>query len=147
MSTENDPAGMSRRQLIRHGAWFGAAVVLTVASYAAFGLLVSWRTAVAIAALVAACILCVSAFRMWQFREGGHAVADLLGASLLDTGRCVGNERRLLNVVEEMSIASGVAVWCAVSVIAHRRTGARARTGCTRRSATRRGRTRRADGL
>jgi 3',5'-cyclic AMP phosphodiesterase CpdA len=31
MSTENDPAGMSRRQLIRHGAWFGAAVVLTVA--------------------------------------------------------------------------------------------------------------------
>jgi 3',5'-cyclic AMP phosphodiesterase CpdA len=31
MSTGNDPAGMSRRQLIRHGAWFGAAVVLTVA--------------------------------------------------------------------------------------------------------------------
>src|SRR5258705_4611906 len=31
MSGEHDPAGMSRRQLIRHGAWFGAAVVLTVA--------------------------------------------------------------------------------------------------------------------
>jgi 3',5'-cyclic AMP phosphodiesterase CpdA len=31
MSTENDPAGMTRRQLIRHGAWFGAAVALTVA--------------------------------------------------------------------------------------------------------------------
>ena len=31
MRTENDPAGMNRRQLIRHGAWFGAAVVLTVA--------------------------------------------------------------------------------------------------------------------
>jgi 3',5'-cyclic AMP phosphodiesterase CpdA len=31
MSTENDRAGMTRRQLIRHGAWFGAAVVLTVA--------------------------------------------------------------------------------------------------------------------
>src|SRR5947208_1582463 len=31
MSAETDPAGMSRRQLIRHGAWFGAAVVLTVA--------------------------------------------------------------------------------------------------------------------
>lgn len=30
MSTENDPSGMTRRQLIRHGAWFGAAVVLTV---------------------------------------------------------------------------------------------------------------------
>ena len=31
MSAEKDPAGMSRRQLMRHGAWFGAAVVLTVA--------------------------------------------------------------------------------------------------------------------
>jgi 3',5'-cyclic AMP phosphodiesterase CpdA len=31
MSVENDPAGMTRRQLMRHGAWFGAAVVLTVA--------------------------------------------------------------------------------------------------------------------
>jgi 3',5'-cyclic AMP phosphodiesterase CpdA len=31
MSTENDQPGMTRRQLIRHGAWFGAAVVLTVA--------------------------------------------------------------------------------------------------------------------
>lgn len=31
MSTEHDPAGMTRRQLIRHSAWFGAAVVLTVA--------------------------------------------------------------------------------------------------------------------
>jgi 3',5'-cyclic AMP phosphodiesterase CpdA len=30
MSTERDPAGMTRRQLIRHGAWFGAAVALTV---------------------------------------------------------------------------------------------------------------------
>jgi 3',5'-cyclic AMP phosphodiesterase CpdA len=31
MSGDNDPAGMTRRQLMRHGAWFGAAVVLTVA--------------------------------------------------------------------------------------------------------------------
>jgi len=31
MSTEHDPTGMTRRQLIRHSAWFGAAVVLTVA--------------------------------------------------------------------------------------------------------------------
>jgi Zn-dependent protease with chaperone function len=90
--------------------WYLAAVALTVASYAAFGLAVSWRAAAAIAALVGGCILCVSAYRMWQFRAGGHAVADLLGASPLDTGRGVGNERRLLNVVEEMSIASGVAV-------------------------------------
>jgi 3',5'-cyclic AMP phosphodiesterase CpdA len=31
MSTEHDPNGMTRRQLMRHSAWFGAAVVLTVA--------------------------------------------------------------------------------------------------------------------
>ncbi|MDT5068206.1 MAG: hypothetical protein QOK02_4361 [Mycobacterium sp.] len=31
MSAETDPEGMTRRQLMRHSAWFGAAVVLTVA--------------------------------------------------------------------------------------------------------------------
>lgn len=31
MSAQGDQPGMSRRQLIRHGAWFGAAVALTVA--------------------------------------------------------------------------------------------------------------------
>ncbi|MET0703509.1 MAG: metallophosphoesterase [Mycobacterium sp.] len=31
MTDEHDPRGMSRRQLMRHSAWFGAAVVLTVA--------------------------------------------------------------------------------------------------------------------
>jgi 3',5'-cyclic AMP phosphodiesterase CpdA len=30
MSSERDPNGMTRRQLIRHSAWFGSAVVLTV---------------------------------------------------------------------------------------------------------------------
>jgi Zn-dependent protease with chaperone function len=90
--------------------WYLVAVLLTVASYAAVGALLSWRLAALIAAIVAACILCVSAYRMWQFREGGHAVADLLGASFVDPGRCSPGERKLLNVVEEMSIASGVAV-------------------------------------
>jgi Zn-dependent protease with chaperone function len=90
--------------------WYLVAVAATVASYAAVGLAASWRVAGAIAAIVAACVLCVSAYRMWQFREGGHAIAYLLGASHVDPGRCTGGERRLLNVVEEMSIASGVAV-------------------------------------
>jgi len=30
MTTEHDPRGMTRRQLIRHSAWFGSAVVLSV---------------------------------------------------------------------------------------------------------------------
>jgi Zn-dependent protease with chaperone function len=90
--------------------WYLVAVALTVASYAAVGALLSWRLAGAIAALVAGCILWVSAYRMWQFRAGGHAVADLLGASYVDPGRASPAERKLLNVVEEMSIASGVSV-------------------------------------
>jgi Zn-dependent protease with chaperone function len=90
--------------------WYLVAVALTVASYAAVGALLSWRLAVAIAALVGGCILSVSAYRMWQFHEGGHAVADLLGASYVDPERASPAERKLLNVVEEMSIASGVSV-------------------------------------
>jgi Icc protein len=31
MNAESDPGGMTRRQLLRHSAWFGGAVVLTVA--------------------------------------------------------------------------------------------------------------------
>ncbi|HEV8106714.1 MAG TPA: hypothetical protein VGP97_04260, partial [Burkholderiales bacterium] len=52
--------------------WYLVAVTLTVASYAAVGALLSWRLAGAIAVLVAVCVLCVSAYRMWQFRDGGH---------------------------------------------------------------------------
>jgi Zn-dependent protease with chaperone function len=90
--------------------WYLVAVALTVASYAAVGALLSWRLAVVIAVLVAGCILWISAYRMWQFREGGHAVADLLGASCVDPEQASPAERKLLNVVEEMSIASGVSV-------------------------------------
>jgi len=43
-------------------------------------------------------------------REPGPAIAELLGARALEPGRCTAPERRLLNVVEEMAIASGVRV-------------------------------------
>jgi hypothetical protein len=87
--------------------WYLVAVALTVAPCRG-GRALSWWLAAATAALVAGCILWVSAYRMWQFREGGHAVADLLGAatSILSASPA---ERRL-NVVDEMSIASGVSV-------------------------------------
>jgi Zn-dependent protease with chaperone function len=55
-------------------------------------------------------ILAVSARRLWQLREGGTAVAEMLGARRIAPGRCSATERRLLNVVEEIAIASGVAV-------------------------------------
>ena len=90
--------------------WYLVAVTLTVASYAVVGALLSWRLAAAIAALVAVCVLWISAYRMWQFRDGGHVVADLLGADYVSPEHCSPAERKLLNVVEEMSIASGVSV-------------------------------------
>ncbi|MDZ7780255.1 MAG: M48 family metallopeptidase [Gemmatimonadota bacterium] len=51
-----------------------------------------------------------SAFRTAQLRKGGSAVAELLGGRRVDPGSTDPLERRLLNVVEEMSIASGIPV-------------------------------------
>jgi Zn-dependent protease with chaperone function len=59
---------------------------------------------------VVACIVVASLHRLWQLREPGPAIAELLGARAIEPGRCTAPERRLLNVVEEMAIASGVRV-------------------------------------
>lgn len=49
-------------------------------------------------------------FRIMQLRSGGSAVAEMMGARKLDPSITNANERRLMNVIEEMSIASGVPV-------------------------------------
>jgi Zn-dependent protease with chaperone function len=104
--------------------WFLLAAAFTVASYCAaaglgYALLsnywtgtaeVPWRLLATIAAVVGGCILAVSAHRLWQLRAGGHVIAQLLGARYMDPENCNPIERRLLNVVEEMAIASGVSV-------------------------------------
>jgi Zn-dependent protease with chaperone function len=46
--------------------------------------------------------------QMLDLREGGEAVARLIGARLVDPSSHDQLERRLLNVVEEMALASGV---------------------------------------
>ncbi|TVR64779.1 MAG: hypothetical protein EA422_05910 [Gemmatimonadales bacterium] len=51
-----------------------------------------------------------TAFRTSQLRKGGAAVAELLGGRRVDPGTRDPKERQLMNVVEEMSIASGVPV-------------------------------------
>jgi Zn-dependent protease with chaperone function len=45
-----------------------------------------------------------------QYSAGGSAVAESLGARRIEPGSAQPNERRLLNVVEEMAIASGTPV-------------------------------------
>src|SRR2546429_5214699 len=88
------------------------AVLSVVASFCAVAALFRppVQIYVAVAALVGGCILAVSAYRIWQLSEGGEAVAELLGARYVDPWKCSPAERRLLNVVEEMAIASGLSV-------------------------------------
>jgi Zn-dependent protease with chaperone function len=66
-----------------------------------FGLVATGTTA-----LVAA----GSLYKVAALSGGGHTVAELLGGRLLRPDAATPDERRLLNVVEEMAIASGVPV-------------------------------------
>ncbi len=102
----------ARRTTRRLVLWYALAAVSVVASFCAvaapFG--PPLQVYMAIAAIVGGCILVVSAYRIWQLSEGGEAVAQLLGARYVDPWKCSPTERRLLNVVEEMAIASGITV-------------------------------------
>jgi hypothetical protein len=49
-------------------------------------------------------------YKLWQLSRRGAAVAELLGGRLLRLNPNDPDERRLLNLVEEMAIASGVSV-------------------------------------
>ncbi|HTV39082.1 MAG TPA: M48 family metallopeptidase [Candidatus Sulfotelmatobacter sp.] len=49
-----------------------------------------------------------SAYKTMSLSDGGSAVSELMGGRLIKTNTADLHERKLLNVVEEMSIASGV---------------------------------------
>ena len=51
---------------------------------------------------------CASTYKWLMFRQGGSAVAEMVGGRSLEPNTTNQAERRLLNIVEEMSIASGV---------------------------------------
>ena len=55
-------------------------------------------------------ILAGSARKAWQLREGGVALAHLLGAREILPDSSNPSDRRLRNVIEEMAIASGIPV-------------------------------------
>jgi len=65
---------------------------------------------ITISTIIIAVILAGTLFRIAQLRKGGAAVAEMLGGRKVDPSTYDTNERRLLNVVEEMSIASGLPV-------------------------------------
>jgi Zn-dependent protease with chaperone function len=53
-------------------------------------------------------IFCGSAYKTMELSSGGSAVAESLGGRLVSSNTTDPDERKLLNVVEEMAIASGV---------------------------------------
>jgi len=65
---------------------------------------------VLVATFVLIVILAGSLYKIATLQEGGEAVARLLGGELVAPGTTDLAERRLLNVVEEMAIASGTPV-------------------------------------
>ena len=91
---------------------FNLAVALCYAAIAFFGGLppAPPKLHYAVSGLVAGIILAVTAHRIRQLSEGGPAIAHMLGAHYLERGRATASEAKLLNVVEEMAIASGIAV-------------------------------------
>jgi Zn-dependent protease with chaperone function len=92
--------------------WYAVAVLFVVASYSAAAALAgaSPMLTLAVGGAVGSFILAVSAYRMWQLGDGGPVIAHLLGARYVEPGKCTPAERKLLNVVEEMAIASGISV-------------------------------------
>lgn len=94
-------AGLPLRSDVPPGGFFG--------TYLAIVARVPHEVPLFVGGVLAAIIAAVTAGRMWQLREGGFAVAHLLGARYVDPANCNATERRLLNVVEEMAIASGIA--------------------------------------
>ena len=55
-------------------------------------------------------VLAGSFYKTSQLRGGGHVIAETLGGRLIDTGSRDLLERKVLNVVEEMALASGTPV-------------------------------------
>ncbi|TVR14473.1 MAG: hypothetical protein EA391_12675 [Balneolaceae bacterium] len=65
---------------------------------------------ITVAVIVMITILIGTVHRVSQLRKGGSAVAELLGGRKVEPSTTERLERRLMNIVEEMSIASGLPV-------------------------------------
>lgn len=69
-----------------------------------------WTLIGSIASVVVAVVLLGSLYKNIQLSSGGKAVAERLGGRLINLAPQSPEERRILNVVEEMAIASGTPV-------------------------------------
>ena len=69
-----------------------------------------WELVGTISLLVVGVVVAGSVFKHFQLRSGGKAVAESLDGRLIDPGSTEPGERKILNIVEEMAIASGIPV-------------------------------------
>ena len=84
---------------------------LTAESWSAqLAILLDWELVGTISILVIGVVVAGSVFKHFQLRSGGKAVAESLNGRLLDPASSDPGERRILNIVEEMAIASGIPV-------------------------------------
>jgi Zn-dependent protease with chaperone function len=70
----------------------------------------NWELLGWVTLLVTLVVGVVSGCKLWQLSRGGAVVAELLGGRLVSPDTTDPEERRALNAVEEMAIASGVPV-------------------------------------
>jgi len=75
-----------------------------------FGWLWSPKLFLSVASSTLAIILFGGLGKLFELRSGGVAVAEILGGRLINSNTQDQDEQKLLNVVEEMAIASGTAV-------------------------------------
>src|SRR5690606_1739724 len=72
--------------------------------------LLDWHLVGTVSVLVVGVVIAGSLFKHFQLRSGGKAVAESLNGRRIDPGTTDLEEKKILNVVEEMAIASGIPV-------------------------------------
>ncbi len=70
----------------------------------------NWPQFFTVGSAVAVVILLGSLFRSWTMGRGGKAVAEMMGGTLISSNSANPDHRRVLNIVEEIAIASGTQV-------------------------------------
>jgi Zn-dependent protease with chaperone function len=97
-------AAAPARDVVIDGANLGSAFV-QIMRYGVPPKLYAFGAGVALLVIASATV-----YRIFQLSDGGEAVADMVSARRVDPASTDPGERRLLNVIEEMAIASGVHV-------------------------------------
>ena len=78
--------------------------------YGPYALVNPWQLLATVSLAVSAVVLIGSLYKHLQLQRGGRVVAQRLGGRLINLEPQGFHERRVLNVVEEMALASGTPV-------------------------------------